>query len=202
MGMNATRHGFTLIELLVVIAIISILAALLLPALMVAQKKAIAAECRGNLKQLGLAYIMYAQEDNNRCIKQQPCLAADYSNRWGYTAGRWQDLIQLYLNKPQMVICGADDTRNPGYIMARNPFSGCVNNPAKTTSFAKPEATIVLCDGDFGMLGRDPSFESWAASTAVPACAAVVCLGPALRHNLTANVLYLDGHVTTKKALR
>lgn len=56
------RKGFTLIELLVVIAIIAILAAILFPVFARAREKARQATCTSNLKQLGLAFVQYAQD--------------------------------------------------------------------------------------------------------------------------------------------
>ena len=65
------RRAFTLIELLVVVAMVALLASLLLPVLSKARGGSQTARCRSNLKQLGLACAIYAN-DNQQCFPPPP----------------------------------------------------------------------------------------------------------------------------------
>ena len=62
------QRGFTLIELLVVIAIIALLLALLMPALEKARELGRRAVCLGNLKDLALAWMMYADDNDGKLV--------------------------------------------------------------------------------------------------------------------------------------
>jgi prepilin-type N-terminal cleavage/methylation domain-containing protein/prepilin-type processing-associated H-X9-DG protein len=90
--MERTRRGqgFTLIELLVVIAIIAILAAILFPVFAQAREKARQASCASNLKQAGLAVMMYAQDYDETL----PWAAI---NPPGQTLIMWYDLVEPYV---------------------------------------------------------------------------------------------------------
>jgi prepilin-type N-terminal cleavage/methylation domain-containing protein/prepilin-type processing-associated H-X9-DG protein len=66
--MAGRQRAFTLIELLVVIAIIAILMAILMPALNRAKEQGKRAVCQGNLRQLSLAWLMYADENDGRLV--------------------------------------------------------------------------------------------------------------------------------------
>ena len=192
------KRGFTLIELLVVIAIIAILAAILFPVFARAREKARQTTCLSNLKQMGLAILMYAQ---------------DYDERYNlaYTSTdvgtlHWPNLLEPYHRNVQIYECPSDpDVWNRGEYMLSYIASYALFRPGTTPSgtvtivrmaeITRPAELIAIAenaDGDssgpdaeyaYGTHGAgvNPGKNPWARVTLD-------------RHMGNSNYVFADGH--------
>ena len=110
--LHETRKGFTLIELLVVIAIIAILAAILFPVFQKVRENARRASCQSNEKQLGLAFIQYQQDadEKNPCADIDPGSGPGGVTGYGYGVG-WAGRIYPFVKSTGVYTCPDDPTQ-------------------------------------------------------------------------------------------
>jgi len=188
--MQKRKTGFTLIELLVVIAIIAILAAMLLPTLGRAKQRAWATSCLSNVKQIGIASRMYA-DDN-----------ADALPRSAHQGASWVATLQPYCGGTNLWRCPRD-TRARLYSYALNdyllpPSITGIADFSKTTQVPAPVETLWLGECANGYVSNDhfhfsPSNDGdYAPASFAPQVAVE-------RHVSGANYLYVDGHAQLLK---
>jgi len=208
------RKAFTLIELLVVIAIIAVLAAMLLPSLHNARETARSASCMNNLRQLGVATFLYAQENRDYI---PPSIGAMTYNGVASGTYKWWFFLYVQLGYDKVSNNPADTGKMPlrcpaaiEYQTQPVPYNAAFsygrNNQLGVSSIPTPSTL----DQFVARLGEnkdrkklsDPSqtalyADSWNSAGVVTTVGYNLEYNLAYRHNNRFNVLYYDGHAGT-----
>ena len=192
------RRGFTLIELLVVIAIIAILAAILFPVFARAREKARQTSCLSNLKQIGLAHLMYAQDYNEMflsgrypgvCIFGHTHTAAAPNAINDYQG--WANHIHPYIMNVQVFQCPSQTwshcTSGTSHAHISNAYlfnyTGC--SRVSMAEIQRPSEQMLSMDGQ----------GTFVISGTNTRASAMSGIGNGIsRHNDGANAAYADGH--------
>jgi len=189
------RKGFTLIELLVVIAIIAILAAILFPVFARAREKARQTSCLSNEKQLGLAFMMYAQDYDETLV---PLANGGY----GVARHEWYKIIEPYVKNDQVFVCPSTTKRTIAYGLSFNNIAcddtsaGGLGRGANLAAIEAPADALMFTEAE----RADGAQIYWVYSLKRYALGAVSGYpnngipNPG-RHNGGNNVGFCDGHV-------
>lgn len=201
------RYAFTLIELLVVIAIIAILAAILFPVFARARENARRASCMSNLKQIGLGFMMYVQDYDEKF----PPLLINYTSPptapSGVSPYAWADALQPYLKSTQIYQCPSESTgpsSDPGSWSYNDYYMNSVL-AAKSQSILT-ESSLTILGGD-GIPGN--AYEYYNGCSITGNAPDITCDGTTpyitmlstyqkgvfSRHLDGANYVFADGHV-------
>ena len=136
--------AFTLVELLVVIAVVAILAALLLPALSKARESVRQASCASNLKQIVLAALIYADENE----ASFPAQAGDGLpvRAVGGDGKNYYDLLMPLLSDPKIWLCPSSQDK-PGRLMSYH-MNGLIitTNGLRASAIAEPASTLQIAE--------------------------------------------------------